>query len=184
MCAIFDEAHYSSDNRPSYATKLMELAEEHLAVTTTPNPTPAFPTQLIPSDDAPPYIPPAADDAPIITTSPAPSSLSPPTAQIHSPTVTTDAPSATLPHLPHYIPDDNSCTATINAATGPPDDFHLTSNPFGPSTTVALTTKETQPTLSLDLYHHSDTSRIVLRLCFPSTPAARIPRWRSTLQDS
>ena len=66
----------------------------------------------------------------------------------------------------------------------PPDDFHLTSNPFGPSTTVTLTTKGTHPTLGLDIHHHSDTSRIVLRSCFPSTPAARIPRWRSTLRES
>ena len=161
--AIFDEAHYSSDNRPPYATKLMELAEEHLAVPTTPSPAPSLPIHLIPIDAAPPSITPTADDAPIITTSPAPSSLSPPTALMPSPNVTSDVPLATPPHLPHYIPDDASCTATINAATGPPDDFHLTSNPFGPSTTVTLTTKGTHPTLGLDIHHHSDTSRIVLR---------------------
>jgi len=28
--AIFDEAHYSSDNRPPYTQTLMDLAEEHL----------------------------------------------------------------------------------------------------------------------------------------------------------
>jgi len=38
--------------------------------------------------------------------------------------------------------------------------------------------------MGLDLIHDDDTSRITLRLCIQSTPANRIPRWRSTLRSS
>ena len=98
--AIFDEAHYSSDNRPPYAAKLMELAEEHLAMPTLPEPARTLPLHLIPNDDA--VIPPPdhAHDAPITTTSPHPPSHPPHVAPIQkpllSPPTTTDLP----PSLP------------------------------------------------------------------------------------
>jgi len=69
------------------------------------------------------------------------------------------------------------------SVTGPPENFHLTSNPFGPYTIVTLQTKGNHPNLGLELLHHQDTSRVVLKSCLPSTPAARIPQWRSTLRS-
>ena len=68
--------------------------------------------------------------------------------------------------------------------TGPPDDFHLSTYPFGPSTEFTLPLKGQHPTLGLDLITDPNNSQIVMKSCSPSTPAARIPRWRSTLRNS
>ena len=162
----------------------MVLVEEHLDVPTTTDPTPTLPTHLIPADNAPLPLPPIDDDAPIITAPPTSIDPLPLSTPVITPSVTPLSHTISPPTLPHYIPDDESLGDTVNAATGTPDDFHLISNPFGPSTTITLTTKCSHPTLLLDLHHHSDISRIVLRSYLPSTPAVRIPRWRSTLRDS
>jgi len=54
--AVFDEAHYSADNQPPYASELINLAEEHLASPTIPKksiPDPEhttnLPTHIIPN---------------------------------------------------------------------------------------------------------------------------------------
>ena len=77
---------------------------------------------------------------------------------------------------------------TTNEETIPrvhkPEDFCLSTNPFGPSTTVSLLSKGNHATLGLNLVTHLENKRITLKSCAPSTPAVRIPRWRSTLRDA
>eukprot|EP00555_Chaetoceros_dichaeta_P013604 CAMPEP_0198259830 /NCGR_PEP_ID=MMETSP1447-20131203/8924_1 /TAXON_ID=420782 /ORGANISM="Chaetoceros dichaeta, Strain CCMP1751" /LENGTH=108 /DNA_ID=CAMNT_0043947319 /DNA_START=193 /DNA_END=519 /DNA_ORIENTATION=- len=69
-------------------------------------------------------------------------------------------------------------------ASGVPDDFSLSTNPFGNSTEIVIPIKGLHPTLCLSLSPHPDTDRIILKEYLPSTPAGRIPRWRSTLRES
>jgi len=63
-----------------------------------------------------------------------------------------------------------------------PDNFFLSTNPFGPSTTITVSVKGTHAALGLHLISNQDTDRIILESCAASNPAARIPRWRSTLR--
>ena len=77
---------------------------------------------------------------------------------------------------PYLIPNDNN-TDVILSTTGPPDDFHLSTNPFGPSTAFTLCLKENHPTVGLNFIEHPDNSCIKLQPCSPSTPAAHISRW-------
>ena len=60
--------------------------------------------------------------------------------------------------------------------------FELSCNAFGPSLDVNISLKGCHPTLDLDLYIHTDNNRIILRSCLPSSPAANIKKWRSTLR--
>ena len=172
--AIFDEAHYSADNRPPYAKQLMELAEEHLADPTKPLPPPSLPVHLIPNDTHKPKTAQPQTDAPIVHL---PSSPIPTTPPNHPPEPTS------TPFTPLPITADDG-PHIIMHTTGLPDDFHLSTNPFGPSTDFTLPLKGQHPTLGLDLIKHPDNSRILMKSCSPSTPAARIPRWRSTLRNS
>jgi len=51
--AIFNEAHYTPNNHPSYAQELMNLAEEDLTKPSPPTPSSSLPTHLIPDFDTP-----------------------------------------------------------------------------------------------------------------------------------
>eukprot|EP00555_Chaetoceros_dichaeta_P004056 CAMPEP_0198252752 /NCGR_PEP_ID=MMETSP1447-20131203/3232_1 /TAXON_ID=420782 /ORGANISM="Chaetoceros dichaeta, Strain CCMP1751" /LENGTH=139 /DNA_ID=CAMNT_0043938127 /DNA_START=168 /DNA_END=584 /DNA_ORIENTATION=- len=68
--------------------------------------------------------------------------------------------------------------------SGVPEDFSLSPNPFGNSTTIVIPLKGLHPTLGLSLSPHPDSDRILLKECLPSTLAGRIHRWRSTLRES
>ena len=68
--------------------------------------------------------------------------------------------------------------------TGPADDFHLSRNLFEQSTELTIPLKGTHPTLGTHLIKELDNSRILMKSCSPSTPAARITRWRFTLRNS
>ena len=71
--------------------------------------------------------------------------------------------------------DGTSCTF-INTTHGPPDEFHISSNLFGPSTVFTLKVTGDHPTIGLDFIAHSDHSCIVLKSYIPSTPAEQIPQ--------
>mmetsp|Transcript_21547 Transcript_21547/g.25679 ORF Transcript_21547/g.25679 Transcript_21547/m.25679 type:complete len:144 (+) Transcript_21547:643-1074(+) len=67
---------------------------------------------------------------------------------------------------------------------GIPGGFCLSTNPFEHSTDITIPIKGNHSTLGLSLALHPDNDCIILRECIPSTPAGRIPRWRSTIRDS
>eukprot|EP00555_Chaetoceros_dichaeta_P008477 CAMPEP_0198259538 /NCGR_PEP_ID=MMETSP1447-20131203/8695_1 /TAXON_ID=420782 /ORGANISM="Chaetoceros dichaeta, Strain CCMP1751" /LENGTH=192 /DNA_ID=CAMNT_0043946949 /DNA_START=628 /DNA_END=1206 /DNA_ORIENTATION=- len=58
-----------------------------------------------------------------------------------------------------------------------PEKFFLSTNPFGPSTTISISVKGTHAALGLDLISHQDTDRILIESCAGSTPVSRISRW-------
>ena len=179
--ATFDEAHYTPNHRPPYAQELMDIAEEHMSDPTLKRPSPTLPLHLIPTLDHTMTTPPLPDDSahitPVPTTSPPQNNTLPPNHR--SPQ------SSTTPSHMHVIPDDSDqiLTASTTAQPHQPDDFTLSSNPFGNSVEISIPVKGIHPTLGLDLIQDDDTNRIKLKSCSPSTPAARIPRWRSTLRD-
>ena len=178
----FDEAHYTPNNRPPYAQELMNLAEEHLSNPSEISPPPSLPLHLIPDLDKPDENIPSLIEKPTNT---AATVVPPPDPQhIQSPT-----PDTTTPHLTdaHLIPpdtDDDISPLIRSTATEKPIDFELTSNPFGSSVDITILLKGDHPTLGLDLVHDDDNNRITLASCISSTPAARIPRWRSTLRHA
>ena len=156
---IFDEAHYSADNRPPYAKKLMELAEEHLSNPTISSPPPSLPVHLLPNassaHDSPtplpspaphhsPHIIPTTDNDSDDDNRPPPLTQRRSSARIRqqSPT-TTSNPTTPLNSTPHIIPDDDDASSSYIHTIA--DDFHLTSNPFGPSTTVTIPLKGSHP---------------------------------------
>jgi len=122
--AVFDEAHYSANNRPPYARELMNLVEEHLASPTIPpksipdpEHTTNLPTHIIPNL--------ADDDSSLVPTTPIPH-LVPLTLTVHTPALNryplrpripvnitreNTVPIPTVVNLPHIIPpneeDDN-----------------------------------------------------------------------------
>ena len=168
----------------------MALVEEYLATPSTPTPLLSLLTHLIPdADDSPSHYIAPPDDAHIIFI-PSPSDIHHPTdtnidITAVSPPVSHFSTTKTPTVIPHTIPDDEENNPTVNStSTGPPDNFHLSTNPLGPSTTIDITVKGNHSTLSLDLAKHPDSSRLVLRSCIPSTHMACIPRWRSTLRNS
>ena len=168
--ATFDEAHYSSNNRPPYATELMNMAEEYLTGHPTVPLKPHLPLHLIPEKDT--YV-----------AQPPSTTFLPPSPALHHPSPTTPLPSNTTPHIIPFE-DNDIASPTISSTVAPPIEFSLTSNPHGPSFELDLRIKGTDPTLGLELIQDKDTERILLKSCRPSTPAARIPRWRSTLRNS
>ena len=60
--------------------------------------------------------------------------------------------------------------------------FTLTANPFGLST-HHITTHGYRPTLGLNFYISSDNNRLILGST-PTTPCARIPKWKKELKHS
>ena len=197
--AVFDEAHYSANSRPPYARDLMNLEEEHLA-------SPTIPKKLIPDPEHTTnlrthIIPNLVDDeSSLMPTTPIPH-LDPLTPTVHTPALhrypflsripvhikqENSIPIPTVTNLLHIIPpdeeDDNP--SLICSASGVPENFVLSSNPLGHSTDITIPINGNHLSLGLRLEIHTDTDRIILRECIPSTPAARIPKWRSTLRDS
>ena len=63
--------------------------------------------------------------------------------------------------------------------------YHLTfsNDPFDNTITIPIAIKGTNPCLGLHLRENNEFGRLQLLDCTPSTPAARIPRWRSTLRN-
>ena len=82
----------------------------------------------------------------------------------------------------HIIPTDYD---TVNTT---PDseysNFELSMNLFGPSYSLYLPVKGDHPTLGFNLITHTDNARIILKDMLPSTPAHKIPLWRSTLRQA
>ena len=154
----------------------LTLSPEHnTPITVTPPPINAasHPPTLIPRDDTTPG---PLDPVPSIVTRRSP--------RLRDKDLNTASLSTANP-ITHIIPnDDDGDDASSSRITTIADDFHLTTNPFGPSTIVTLPIKGTHPALGLHLIQHEDNNRILLHSCVPSTPAARIPRWRSTLHQS
>ena len=202
--AVFNEAHYSANKRPPYTQELMtNMAEEHLATPIiTPKPklnseillklkinsenTTSLPLHIIPNlehDHSSLKQPPTTSDTPPVI------SLIPPVNKtpthrypLRSHQMTGALPDDTSTPLPpvdgtlHLIPldDDKVVPSLIHSAAGVPEDFVLSTNLFGNSTDVTIPIKGNHPTIGLQLKIHTNTNRILLRKCTPSTPEARI----------
>ena len=163
---IFDEAFFSVNNRPPYAQQLMDISEEQMTQ----------PSQL--QHKTPKSPKPTKTSQPINNLN-----IVPP----ESSTLSEILP-VTTPHISpntHLIPDD-SPTNAIHAVNNIPlsSEFDLSSNPFGPSLNITIKFKGTHPTLGLISSIDNDTSSLILESMSPSTPAHRIPRWKSTLRQS
>ena len=166
----------------------MNIAEEHLANPSSISPSaPTLSLHIIPDN-----IGNAATNSPILPLPPETSShryplqsQQPPsnepiltTTPDEIPTVSVPPTQSQLPTskdatltVPHLIPDNETGSPIIHRTTsGPPDDFFLSTNPFGHSTDITLPVKGTHPTLGLSLTLHPDNDRIVLTGCLPSTP--------------
>ena len=185
--AVFDEAHYSKDFRPPYAQQLIDLAESNLVnksitksistpKSTPPRNTPAASSSNTPSTSSkfsrPPLSPTQIHTLPTTTSPPRPS-IPTPSPQHHS---------AYLQKHVHIIPPDDH--AAVYTISNPLSDIEFTGCPHGPTQSVIIPTSGSHPTLGLDLYRHKDNDRIMLRQCLPSTPAAKIRKWRSTLRHA
>ena len=150
----------------------MALAEEHLSVPTTVLPTPGLPVHLIYNNTETVPSTPAKDNTTNLD-------LNNQDHRIQHISAYTNTQGATTPpsmSSPNLIPNDNGI-CVILSTTGPPDDFYLFKNLFGPSTSFTLRVKGNHLTLSLNLIEHPGTSRIKMKSCSPSTPVTRIPRW-------
>eukprot|EP00555_Chaetoceros_dichaeta_P015347 CAMPEP_0198275924 /NCGR_PEP_ID=MMETSP1447-20131203/65035_1 /TAXON_ID=420782 /ORGANISM="Chaetoceros dichaeta, Strain CCMP1751" /LENGTH=347 /DNA_ID=CAMNT_0043970831 /DNA_START=737 /DNA_END=1776 /DNA_ORIENTATION=+ len=164
----------------------MDLAEENLTTQSPPTPSSALPTHLIPDLDT--VLPPPPDIISPIINIPPPSTS--PHHPHHTPALDGIGPisSTSLANRPilHIIPEDDiPPTPTVLATSSPkPEEFTLSSSPFGHSVDISLPTKGLHPTLGLSLECHDDNDHIIIMSCIASTPAARIPRWRSTLRQS
>ena len=101
--AVYNEAHYLSDNRPPYAHQLVNMVEEHLVdPTTRPTAAPPLPVCTIPNDT---LSPPTTSNIPTIQSSPTPTSHQYPLCSKEK--VTTNTPIQTTPpeQLPTTIVD-------------------------------------------------------------------------------
>ena len=117
--AIFDEAHYSANNRPPYAKQLMELAEEHLSTPSTPNLPPSLSIYLIPDTNySPSHAIAPPDDTPIISIPPPSDMHNPTDTHINitsiSPPVSHFSTTKTPLVIPHIILDDEDNNPTVN----------------------------------------------------------------------
>ena len=65
----------------------------------------------------------------------------------------------------------------------PPYHITLSSDPIDNNIDVPIPLRGTHDTLGLHIEMDTKMNRIQLRNCISSTPAAKIPRWRSTLRD-
>ena len=163
---IFDEAFFSVNNRPPYAQQLMDISEEQMTQ----------PSQLQHKTQKSPK--PTKTSQPIHNLN-----IVPPESSNLSEILP-----VTTPHISpntHLIPDD-PLTNIIHAVNNIPlsSEFDLSSNPFGPSLNITIKVKGTHPTLGLISSIDNDTSSLILESMAPSTPAHRIPRWKSTLRQS
>ena len=63
--------------------------------------------------------------------------------------------------------------------------YHLTfsNDPFDNTICIPIQVKGNDPCLGLHLKHNDDFNRLQLIECTPGTPAAKIPKWRSTLRN-
>ena len=74
---------------------------------------------------------------------------------------------------------------TLNTDIELPNNVALSSDPFDNIITVDILTRGEQPTLGLALKKSTSMGdRLQMMTCLKSTPAARIPKWRSTLSNS
>lgn len=153
----FDEAHFSGSKRPPYATHLLDIAENDLV------------TKMIQSQQV------RQPQNKVDESNTSPVDLS---SDIVHPT--------SHKKEVHVIPpDDNVISQFFSLRTNDDmPDFDRSCNAFGPSLDVTASLKGCHPTLGLDLYMHPDKNRIILRSCLPSSQAADIKKWRSTLRHS
>jgi len=166
----------------------MNMAEEHLTDPTKNVSSNPLPGHVIPNfDEAAPIQLLSTMDAPIITSSlPIPVLNILPLHVSNPNSVSASRIPSSLQHTTaNMIPDDNAIIApTTNTPPSlNPVKLELSSNPFGNSVDITIQLKVDHPTLGLELLHHVDKNCITLQRCIPSTPVARIPRWRSTLRD-
>jgi len=159
----------------------MDIAKEHHSNPATKEIEPSLPLYLISNLDDSITTPVIPHDQPIITVPILDLTPHQTSHQETPPTTTTS--SDFPPTTANLIPDDEPL---ISSTTAPPPihasiEFELSSNPFEKSVDISILVTGDHPTLGLDLLHHTDNAQITLKFCVPSTPAARIPHWRSTL---
>ena len=70
----------------------------------------------------------------------------------------------------------------LHTDISPPYHITLSTDPIDNTLEIPIKIKGQHPTLGLHLKHHDQMNRIQLLDCILSTPAARIPKWRSTLR--
>ena len=93
-------------------------------------------------------------------------------------------PSTVSPHQPSTN-DDIAIIRNLTTDIEPPFHICLSSNPFDDVLTIDVSTRGDHPTLGFELDDNEYIGqRLQLMNCATSTPAARIPRWRSTLRNS
>jgi len=151
--AIFDEDHYTPNNRPPYAQELMNLAEKNQTNPFPLTPSSSLPIYLIPDLNTP-FSPPTGKKSSIIDIVPP---LTPPHQPRRIPTtnnITTHStnPRSNRPML-HVIPDEDTTQlpAVLATSSPKPEEFTLLFNPFGHLVYISLPTKGTYPTLDLSL---------------------------------
>ena len=82
---------------------------------------------------------------------------------------------------PTASPKIHNMTTTVE----PPYQICLSSDPFDNLISIDMKTNGQHPTLGLDLKIHQEFgNRVQLKQCLHSTPAAKIPKWRSHLRNS
>ena len=193
----FDESHYHRQKRPPYAQQLYNLGE--LSKPSTP---PPVHTNITPPSTTQP--PPPVDTEIIINVD---TQDTIETILVPTPITTGPSPSSPSSPLPNIIPPDDVDAAITPSHVQLPTDFDgipiveedpqvhtiqqeriagftLTDNPYGESILHHTTTRGDHPTLGLKLYCHTDSNRLLLKECLPSTPSAGIPKWRTELRDS
>ena len=190
----FDESHYHRNKRPPYAQQLYNLGE--LSTTPTSRSNKKCSTKQPKEKSSPP---------------PQPICIIDTNADEAIETILIVAPTTTLPPspspTPHIIPTDDTNDETILPREHAPTHMHdidivedepeirtiqqeniagftLTDNPYGTSLLHHTTTRGDHPTLGMNLYTHTDTNRLLLKECLPSTPSERIPKWRTELRDA
>ena len=86
---------------------------------------------------------------------------------------------------PENSDDENINPKICNIHTDISEPYHLTfsNDPFSNTIAIPLNIKGNNPHLGLLLKHHDDFGRLQLIDCTPGTPAAKIPRWRSTIKN-
>ena len=202
---IFDEAHYMSVDKPAYAAELVRVGEPKdipQPTTTATTPTSAQSTDgdqtaLTGTDDKPSPSTTTTATLPTVTngktTTTSPTDATPASSPVivTPSTMPTDGPSNPRPTgiVPAPIPYDvdeivHAVTDASDAPTEAPVEFVMSSNPFGPSIDIPIRVRGNNATLGLNLYLDDDTKTLKLRDMTPSTPAHRVPRWRSTLRHS
>ena len=82
----------------------------------------------------------------------------------------------------HIIPDDEPA---LNATDDSEHSgFVFSLNPYRPSLDVQIQVKGDHPTLGIDLVTDTNNGRLLLKGMKTSTPAHKVPRWKTTLKQA